>query len=151
MQTFTRWTIQILDRVTNETRFRRTERLFFAPFCVTKYVNDARYCVGERTLPGREDYNPVRKLWILNKWYIQIITSHYWSQCHESSSFTKCFCRERVLCGLCCGLYVSTVVYVRNFVKINWFYSSSSTPQSVCSRSSLIRGLVEGKQSCWQK
>lgn len=61
VQTFTKWATQIPDKVTVGSRVERTAWIVPAPFCATRYVNDARYYVGDRTPLGERGLQPHQK------------------------------------------------------------------------------------------
>lgn len=50
MQTLIKLATQIPDKVKEENDRGRTILIGPAPFSAARYVNDARYCIGDRTL-----------------------------------------------------------------------------------------------------
>lgn len=58
VQTLTKWKVRIPDKVRDENRTYQSALIVRAPFCVTRYVNDAMYCVEGETTTEDNTFGP---------------------------------------------------------------------------------------------
>lgn len=61
VQTFTKWAIGIQDKETDKTGVKHIAKIVPSLFCATRYANEARYCVEDRTLLEERRLQPRQK------------------------------------------------------------------------------------------